>query len=94
MKISGRSQHDIVPEYPAEAAREAVTNAISSVPGLRSSYAIAQDQTSFAVYGMPKAATELGAATEVLPQEQIARHLGAAVAGKELFFTSPGQPIN
>ena len=78
----------------ALAGLEAVSIDISSVPGLRSSYAIAQDQTSFAVYGMPKAATELGAATEVLPQEQIARHLGAAVAGKELFFTSTAQPIN
>ena len=78
----------------ALAGLEAVSIDISSVPGLRGHYTIAQDQTSFAVYGMPKAATELGAATEVLPQEQIARHLGAAVAGKELFFTSPAQPIN
>src|SRR5262245_15449141 len=30
-------------------------------------YTIAQDQASSAVYGMPKAAAELGAATEILP---------------------------
>ncbi|MGD8558530.1 MAG: chemotaxis-specific protein-glutamate methyltransferase CheB [Gammaproteobacteria bacterium] len=36
---------------------------------------IAQDEKSSAVYGMPKAAVELGAAKEVLPIERIARVL-------------------
>ncbi len=36
---------------------------------------IAQDETSSAVYGMPKAAVELGAAKHVLPIGRIARVL-------------------
>jgi two-component system response regulator WspF len=35
-------------------------------------YTIAQDQASSVVYGMPKAAAEVGAATEILPLEAIA----------------------
>jgi two-component system chemotaxis response regulator CheB len=35
-------------------------------------YTIAQDETSCAVFGMPKAAIELGAASQVLPLEDIA----------------------
>jgi two-component system response regulator WspF len=36
---------------------------------------IAQDQASSTVYGMPKAAAEIGAAVEVLPIDQIAPRL-------------------
>ena len=39
-------------------------------------HTIAQDEASCAVYGMPKAAVELGGAVEVLPPEAIARSLG------------------
>jgi two-component system response regulator WspF len=35
-------------------------------------YTLAQDEASCAVYGMPKAAVELGAAMEILPPEKIA----------------------
>jgi two-component system, chemotaxis family, response regulator WspF len=35
-------------------------------------YTIAQDQASSVVYGMPKAAAEVGAATGILPLEAIA----------------------
>lgn len=38
---------------------------------------IAQDQESSVVYGMPKAAAEMGAATEVLPLDEIAARLAA-----------------
>ena len=38
-------------------------------------YTIAQDQASSVVYGMPKAAAELGAATAVLPLEEIAERI-------------------
>jgi two-component system, chemotaxis family, response regulator WspF len=38
-------------------------------------YTIAQDQTSSAVYGMPKAAAALNAAIEILPIERIADRL-------------------
>jgi two-component system response regulator WspF len=38
-------------------------------------HTIAQDQASSAVYGMPKAAVELGAATEILPLEHIGPRL-------------------
>lgn len=60
----------------------------------RGQYTIAQDQSSSAVYGMPKAAFELDAASEVLALDQIALHLGAAVTGSDLFFTSPVLHIN
>jgi len=43
-------------------------------------YTIAQDSVSSAVYGMPKAAAELEAATEVLPLTQIAPRLAELVA--------------
>lgn len=39
---------------------------------------LAQDRASCAVYGMPKAAAELGAAVEILPLERIAPRLVAA----------------
>jgi two-component system, chemotaxis family, response regulator WspF len=40
-------------------------------------YTIAQDEASSAVYGMPKAAADLGAATEVLSLDQIGLRLRA-----------------
>ena len=43
-------------------------------------HTIAQDEASCAVYGMPKAAVELGGAVEVLPPEAIARSLGQRIA--------------
>lgn len=45
-------------------------------------YTVAQDAASSAVYGMPKAAAELGAAAEVLALERIAPRLGRLVAGE------------
>lgn len=41
---------------------------------------IAQDQGSSAVYGMPRAAAELGAAERILPLEKIGAQLGALVS--------------
>jgi two-component system response regulator WspF len=38
-------------------------------------YTVAQDEASSAVYGMPKAAAQLGAASEILPLEKIAEAL-------------------
>jgi two-component system response regulator WspF len=38
-------------------------------------HTIAQDQATSAVYGMPKAAAELGAAVDILPLERIAPRL-------------------
>jgi chemotaxis response regulator CheB len=40
-------------------------------------YTIAQDQKTSAVYGMPRAAADLQAATEILPLDRIASALGA-----------------
>ena len=45
-------------------------------------HTIAQDEASCAVYGMPKAAVELGGAIEVLPPEAIARSLGQRLASR------------
>lgn len=42
---------------------------------LKGHHTIAQDKASSAVYGMPKAAAELGAAVDILPIEQIAARL-------------------
>jgi two-component system response regulator WspF len=42
---------------------------------LRGHHTIAQDKASSAVYGMPKAAAELGAAVDILPIEKIAPRL-------------------
>jgi chemotaxis response regulator CheB len=44
-------------------------------------YTVAQDAASSAVYGMPKAAADLGAAVEVLPLEAIGPRLARLVAG-------------
>jgi two-component system response regulator WspF len=46
-------------------------------------YTIAQDQASSVVYGMPKAAAELGAAVEVLPLAAIAPALVRSCAAPE-----------
>jgi two-component system response regulator WspF len=43
-------------------------------------YTIAQDETSSAVYGMPKAAAELGAAREILPLAHIAPRIALRLA--------------
>jgi two-component system response regulator WspF len=45
-------------------------------------YTVAQDAASSAVYGMPKAAADLGAAVEVLSLEKIAPRLGALMSGE------------
>jgi two-component system response regulator WspF len=45
-------------------------------------YTVAQDAATSAVYGMPKAAADLGAAVEVLPLERIGPRLGRLVAGE------------
>jgi two-component system response regulator WspF len=45
-------------------------------------YTVAQDAASSAVYGMPKAAADMGAAVEVLPLEKIGPRLGRLVAGE------------
>ena len=44
-------------------------------------HTIAQDEASCAVYGMPKAAVELGGAVEVLAPEAIARSLAQRFGG-------------
>lgn len=44
---------------------------------------IAQDEATSTVYGMPRAAVELGAAQTVLPVHDIAEHLSKLVAGVE-----------
>ncbi|MCA9569460.1 MAG: hypothetical protein KC656_16545 [Myxococcales bacterium] len=46
-------------------------------------HTFAQDEASCVVYGMPKAAAELGAAVEVLPIPDIARRAGE-VARRQL----------
>jgi chemotaxis response regulator CheB len=45
-------------------------------------YTVAQDAASSAVYGMPKAAADMGAAVDVLPLEKIGPRLGRLVAGE------------
>jgi len=45
-------------------------------------YTVAQDAASSAVYGMPKAAADLGAAVQVLSLEAIAPRLAQLVAGE------------
>ncbi len=42
---------------------------------MKGHHTIAQDQASSAVYGLPKAAAELGAAVDILPIEKIAPRL-------------------
>ncbi len=48
----------------------------------RGAYTIAQDRDSSVVHGMPRAAIELGAATQVLPADKIAGALIARVSGR------------
>jgi chemotaxis response regulator CheB len=45
-------------------------------------HTIAQDQATSGVYGMPKAAVELNAATEILALDKIGARLSNIVAGK------------
>jgi chemotaxis response regulator CheB len=45
-------------------------------------HTIAQDKASSAVYGMPKAAAELNAATEILPLDKIGARITNIVAQK------------
>ena len=45
-------------------------------------YTVAQDAATSAVYGMPKAAKDLGGAVEVLPLEKIGPRLARLVAGE------------
>jgi chemotaxis response regulator CheB len=47
-------------------------------------HTIAQDRATSAVYGMPKAADELHAATDVLALDDIGPRLGQLVARKAL----------
>jgi two-component system response regulator WspF len=46
-------------------------------------HTIAQDETSSVVYGMPKAAVELNAASEILPLERIAEEIRIFAFGKK-----------
>ena len=48
----------------------------------RGGWTLAQSEESCIVYGMPRAAVELGAASEVAPLGEIAARLTAAVAGR------------
>jgi len=46
----------------------------------RGGWTIVQDETTSAVYGMPKAAVALGAAAEILPLPAIGKHLARTAA--------------
>jgi len=48
----------------------------------RGGWTLAESEESCVVYGMPRAAVELGAASEVVPLGKIAERLAAAVAGR------------
>ena len=48
----------------------------------RSWYTIAQDRESSIVYGMPKAAAQIGAATDILPANMIGRAISDFLLGK------------
>ena len=48
----------------------------------RGGWTLAESEESCVVYGMPRAAVELGAASEVVPLDKMAAHLAAAVAGR------------
>ena len=49
----------------------------------RNWYTIAQDRDSSIVYGMPKAAIQLGAATDILPAERIGKNISEFLLGKK-----------
>jgi two-component system, chemotaxis family, response regulator WspF len=55
-------------------------------------HTIAQDEASCAVYGMPKAAVELGGANEVLPPEAIGRRLRGLISSGRSRPRLPHQP--
>ena len=48
----------------------------------RGGWTLAESEESCVVYGMPRAAVELGAVSEVVPLDKMAAHLTAAVAGR------------
>jgi len=48
----------------------------------RGGWTLAESEESCVVYGMPRAAVELGAASEVVPLDKMAAHLAAAVADR------------
>jgi len=48
----------------------------------RGGWTLAESEESCVVYGMPRAAVEMGAAAEVVPLEKIAQRLSAAVKGR------------
>jgi two-component system response regulator WspF len=45
----------------------------------RNWYTIAQDRDSSIVYGMPKAAAQIGAATDILPADKIGKAISNAL---------------
>lgn len=47
-------------------------------------YTIAQDETSSVVFGMPKEAIELGAATKVLPLDKMVQHIKQVLNNKKV----------
>ncbi len=55
---------------------------------------LAQDRATCAVYGMPKAAAELGAVDEVLPLPEIGPRLLALVAGRARRGYTPEAPLS
>jgi chemotaxis response regulator CheB len=60
---------------------------------MQGSYTIAQDETSCAVFGMPKAAIARGAATQVLPLEHIAEVVTGLFARLQSPFPVAGSVI-
>lgn len=52
-------------------------------------HTIAQNAETCAVYGMPKAAVELGAAVEILPVDRVADAILGSMAGKRATRSSP-----
>ena len=56
-------------------------------------YTIAQDRTSSVVYGMPKAAVELGAAEEVLPIDKIPSALVHFFGAKSILSAAHRKPV-
>lgn len=79
--------HSVVKHWPGRAVGVLLTgmgrDGAAGLKALRDSgcHTIAQDQKSCAVYGMPKAAVALNAATEVLPVTSIAARLQGILTG-------------